>query len=123
MDITPKKLLIEQIHGHSLKKFTAFITKKNVAGCFWLLHRLFNIFLRILINFIFDFQAMLLFAKIAQSDLHHLSTSFVLKLLYVLSTSFLAYSSFVKVVQLFKSFPMIYSMTIFRKKSFQPYEA
>ena len=76
-----------------------------------------------MINFIFDFQAMLLFAKIAQSDLHHLSTSLVFKLLYVLSTSFLAYSSFVKVVQLFKSFPMIYSMTIFRKKSFQPYEA
>ena len=43
-------------------------------------------------------------------------TSLVLKLLYIISTSFLAYGSFVKVVQLLKSFRMIYSMTIFRKK-------
>ena len=68
----------------------------------------------------FDFKAILLFAEIAQSHLHYLSTSLVLKLLYILSTWFLTYGSFVKVVQLFRSFTMIYSMTIFRKKTFNP---
>ena len=38
--ITPKKLLEEQIHRRSLKKFTALIIKKNVVGSFWLLRRL-----------------------------------------------------------------------------------
>ena len=45
-------------------------------------------------------------------------TSLVLQLLYILFASFLAYGSFVNIVQLFKSFAMIYSMTIFRKKHF-----
>ena len=45
-----------------------------------------------------------------------LPISLVLKLLYVLCTSFLAHGYFVKVVQLFKSFPMVCSMTIFGKQ-------
>ena len=76
-----------------------------------------------MINFIFDFQAILLFAKIAQSHLHYLSTSLVLKLLYVLSTSFLAYSSFIKVVQLFKSFPRCTVRSYLEEKKFQLYGA
>ena len=76
---------------------------------------------RNLINFIFDFPVTLLIANIAQSHLHYLSSSLVLKLQYILSTLFLAYGSFVKVVQLFRSFPMIYRMTIFEKNIFDPY--
>ena len=99
------------------KEICSFYYKEKCCGVFLVVAQtLFgNIILRILINFIFDFQV-ILFAKIAQSHLHYLSTSLVLKLLYVLSTSFLAYSSFIKVVQLFKSFPMIYSTVIFRRK-------
>ena len=68
VDITLKKLLIEQIHGHSLKKLTAFIMKKNVLGSFSLLQTLpGNIILRIMINVIFDFQVILFFPTIAQS--------------------------------------------------------
>ena len=37
--------------------------------------------------------------------------------LYICSTSFLAYGIFLKVVQLFKNFPTVYSSTIFEKKS------
>ena len=48
---------------------------------------------------------MLLIAKIAQSHLHYLPISLVLKPLYSLSTLFLAYCFFVKVAKLFKSFP------------------
>ena len=70
----------------------------------------------------FDFPAALLFAKIAQSHLLHLPTFLVLKLLSILSTSFLAYGSYVKVVQPFKRFLTVCSMTIFGKK-IQPYEA
>ena len=108
--------LTEETHSfHYEEKWSGLflVVKKTLPG---------NIILRILINFIFDFQAILLFAKIAHSHLHYLSTSLVLKLLYVLYTSFLPYGSFVKIVQLFKSFPMIYSMIIFRKK-IQPYGA
>ena len=76
---------------------------------------------RNLINFIFDFPVTLLIAKIAQSHLHYLSSSSVLKLQYILSTLFLTYGSFVKVAQLFRSFPMIYRMTIFEKNIFYPY--
>ena len=53
-------------------------------------------------NFIFDFQATLLISKIGESHLHYSPTSLVLKLLYILSTSFLAYGSFVNVLQLLK---------------------
>ena len=66
----------------------------------------------------FYFPATLFIAEIVQSHLRYLPTSLVLKLLYILSTSFLAYGSFVKVVQIFKSFPTVYSMTIFGKKLF-----
>ena len=38
-------------------------------------------------------------------------------LMYILPTSFLAYGPFVTVFQLFKSFPMVCSMTIFTKKN------
>ena len=38
VDNTPKKLMTEQTHGRSLKKFTAFIIKQNVVGSFWLFH-------------------------------------------------------------------------------------
>lgn len=62
---------------------------------------------RNLINFIFDFPVTLLIANIARSHLHYLSSSLVLKLQYILSTLFLAYGSFVKVVQLFERFPAI----------------
>ena len=109
------------MHGqftvHS-SKIHSFGYEENCSGLFLVVTQTLpgSIILRIMINFIFDFQAILLFAKIAQSHLHYLSTSLVLKLLYVLSTSFLAYSSFIKVVQLFKSFPMIYSTVIFRRK-------
>ena len=54
--------------------------KKFVLGSFWLLQTLHGkIILRILIIFFFDFLATLLFAKIAQSHLHYLITSLVLK--------------------------------------------
>ena len=69
----------------------------------------------------FDFPAALLFAKIVQSHLLHLRTFLVLKLLSILSTSFLASGSSVKVVQPVKSFRTVCSMTIFGKK-IQPYE-
>ena len=72
---------------------------------------------RILLNFIFDFPATLFITKDCSFTLMLMPTSLVFKLLYILSTSFLAYDSLVKVVQLFKRFPMIYSRTIFRKKN------
>ena len=90
-----KKLLMEWIHGCSLKKFTAFITKENFLGYFWL-HRL--------CIGILSFRFL------------------VLNFLYNLSTSFLAYGSFAKVFQLFKSFQMVFSMTIFGEDFFQPFD-
>ena len=72
---------------------------------------------RILLNFIFDFPATLFITKDCSFTLILMPTSLVFKLLCILSTSFLAYDSLVKVVQLFKRFPMIYSRTIFRKKN------
>ena len=68
-----------------------------------------NIMSRNLINFIFAFPATLI-TKIAQSLLHYSPISLVLKLLYILSTLFLAYGSFVTV----------YSMTIFEKAFLNP---
>ena len=119
VNITLKKLLtantqilIEEIHSfYYEEKYSGLflVVKQTLPG---------NIMLRIFINFVFDFQAILLFTKIAQSHLYYLSTSLALKLLLVLSTSFLPCGSLVKVVQLFKNFPMIYSMIIFRKNIF-----
>ena len=69
-----------------------------LSGCYTLPS---DVILRILINFIFDFQAIKLFA---QSQLHHLSTSLSLKLVYVLSASFLAYGSCIKVFRSSRGF-------------------
>ena len=87
---------MERIHGCSLKKFTAFMMKENFRGYFWL-HRL--------CIGILSFRFL------------------VLNFLYNLSTSFLAYGSFAKVFQLFKSFQMVFSMTIFGEDFFQPFDA
>ena len=118
-DITLEKILLEQIHGHS-EQIPSFYYEEKCCGLFLVVTFTLpgNIILRILINIVFDFQTILLFAKITQSHSYYLSTSLVLKLLFVLSTLFLA--SFVNDFQLFKSFPMISSMTIFRKNIFQP---
>ena len=114
MDITLKTLLIKHMNGRSLKKITTSM-KKDVLGSFWLFHRLHgNILLRTLINFNFHFPTTLLIPQIAQ---FHLIICLlpVLNLLHLLSTSLLAYDLFVKFIQLFKSFLIVYSMTIFGK--------
>ena len=74
---TSKKLLITQIHECSLMNS-------------W------YVFLRIFINWIFDFPTTLLITKIDLSHLNYLPTFLVLKHLYFLSTSFLTYGFFCK---------------------------
>lgn len=74
MDTTPKKLLITQIRGCSLKKFTAYTMKKDVLGSFFLLHRVFMAMYIKNLLFIFDFWATLLIVKIVQSRFVTLKT-------------------------------------------------
>ena len=121
MDIFPKKLLIGQISIWILtEEIHSFYYEETRSGPFLAAIQTFhgNIMLRILTKFIFDFLATLLFAKTTWVILKLLRPTFeVLNLLFVLSTSFLAYGSFAKVVPLFKSFPMVCSMSTFERFS------
>ena len=91
MDVTPKKLLITQMHESLLKNSTAFIEERHCRLFLVVSYNLYGyILLGILINFIFDSQTTLFIAKIAQSHLHYSPTSLVLKLVHFLFTAFLA---------------------------------
>ena len=98
-------MLIEEIHNFCYEEQRSGF----FLGSLLTLHS--NILLKILAKFSFDSWPRYWLPRLL--SLTYSLTSFVLKLLYFLSTSFLAHGSFIKVVQLFKSFPTGYSFTLF----------
>lgn len=106
-DKTHEWTLIEENHNFHEERHSGLflVVSQTLHG---------NILLNTLINFNFHFPTTLLIPQIAQ---FHLIICLlpVLNLLHLLSTSLLVYDLFVKFIQLFKSFLIVYSMTIFGK--------
>ena len=98
-------VLIEEIHNFCYEEQRSGF----FLGSLLTLHS--NILLKILAKFSFYSWPRYWLPRLL--SLTYSLTSFVLKLLYFLSPSFLAHGSFIKVVQLFKSFPTGYSFTLF----------